>query len=191
MSLPETLKRLRTLAESDSATDGERTAAKKAIERILANNPGISLDDLNEPEEAHIDIPIKQWQDEYLIISAANFLGLKAYDLYRTRKLKQLRVKGDPRLLSTLKDLIREYRPHVDDLLKYYLVGFLNGTFPTPPRPRDDEHPPRKPTEDQLQAALAGMRARRPPSVSDLRLEARPERPELEPQPNSPRSLGD
>lgn len=90
-----------------------------------------------------------------------------------------MRVEGDPRLITTLQDLLKEHRPKLEELLKYYMHGFLTRTFPQPPRERPDDAAP-KLTPEQLQAAMAGMDAGRPASVSQLRLEERHARERLE-----------
>lgn len=168
MSLDNTLRRLLTLANSPSTPEGERAAAKKAIERIRANSPGLDLDAIQEPEPAYIDVPYKEWRDEYLLIYAASFLGLSVYNLRCTRKLKQPRIEGDPRLLVTFQELVGEYRPKLEELLKHYMHGFLHKTFPQPPSDREDD-PDRKPLSDELlQATMAGMDAGRPANSGRL-----------------------
>lgn len=153
-----TLKRLHALATSPSTPDGERQAALKALERILQANPDLQRSMAEpEPESISKDIRFKQWQEEWVIYYAAWFLGLQAHGLRSVaanRPVKHVRVIGDPRLVKVVQQLVKDYKPKLQDAMEMFMHGWLHKTFPKPPSGKKSDSEPLTP--EQEAALFAG-----------------------------------
>lgn len=158
MSLRDTMIRLQALASHPSAPEGERKAALTALKRLRQANPHI---DPETPPEEGRQFRYKQWQEEMLLRHVGWYLGLRVFSLTSKpakRKLKRLELRGDPRLLAVVDQLMKDYGPRLQETLEFATRGWMTETFPLPPvEPKEGVEVP-KLSQEQLDAYRMGLR---------------------------------
>lgn len=161
---------LRALASDPSASDNERSMARKALERA-------GLEVAPPTKEVSEEIKVASEDERMLLIYAAKHFGFESYRVRsgtRGRWRQSVLVEGPDYMLPILKSAFERQRAALKASMEGALHGFCHGAFPqTPVDSPDDYEPPTKEFLDSYFAAkntgarVRGDRALPQPSLSD------------------------